>query len=346
MSFTITLTPSGKSFRCASDSELLKAGLDQGIALRYSCRSGVCRTCRARRTAGDVDHGPVNPNYLSEAEKREGWVHLCCARPLSDCVFEAAEIDIRLTPARTFPVRVLQANRLAADVMQLILGLPPNEPLRFSPGQYVDILLPDGARRSYSIATAPTIEGVRQVELHIRHMPGGRFTDHVFDALKLRDLQRVEAPQGSFFLDEASTRPMILLVSGTGFAPIKSMVEYCIGRNIRRPMHLYWGGRRRPDLYLHTLAGQWAREHSHIRYVPVLSDAGPGCEWHGRTGLVHKAVLEDLPVLSAYQVYACGAPAMVAAARRDFGATAALPDSQFFADAFISQADIARSASA
>ena len=341
-SFTITLQPKGSAFACTAHGDILKAGLASGISLRYSCRSGVCRTCRARLVAGQVDYGQVHPSYLSDADKAAGYVHLCCARPLSDCTIEAEEIDLGLAPATQFPVRVMKAQRLAPDVMQVVLGLPPNEPLQFLAGQYAELLLADGIRRSYSIATAPSSEGLRQIELHIRHMPGGHFTDRVFDSLKVRDLLRVEAPQGIFRIDEPSEKPMVMVASGTGFAPIKAMVEYSLQKGMDRPMHIYWGGRTRADLYMDALASGWAQAHPHITYTPVLSDATDDCHWTGRRGFVHRAVMQDHADLSAFQVYACGAPVMVDAARADFDQLCGLPGDQFFADSFVSEADRAR----
>ena len=196
--YTITLQPGGQAFSCSNSGDILKAGLSSGIALRYSCRSGVCRTCRARLVKGQVDFGPVHPNYLSKADRAAGYLHLCCARPQSDCVIEVDEIPAGLAPAEQLPARVMKMDRLAPDVVQLVLGFPPNEPLKFLAGQYMDILLADGITRSYSIACPPSAEGLRQVELHIRHMPGGLFTDRVFSTLQLRDLLRVEAPHGFF----------------------------------------------------------------------------------------------------------------------------------------------------
>lgn len=340
MHHTVTLQPSGRSFLCADSEVILKAGLDSGAGLPFSCRSGLCRSCRGRLTAGGVDLGEVHPAYLDAQERAAGYVHLCQARPLGDCVIEIDEIDAALGyPLQQLPARVLSMQRVAPDVMLLQLGLPSNEPARFRAGQYLDIVGKDGLRRSYSIANAPQADGVRQLELHIRHLPGGAFTDRVFGELKVRDIVRVELPLGSFQFDEQSDKPMLLLASGTGFAPIKAIVEHCIARGIARPIRLYWGGRRREDLYLHELAEAWCRAHPHIAYVPVLSEATPACDWHGRDGFVHQAVLRDLPDLRAYQVYACGAPVVVESARRDFSALAGLPASAFLADAFVSAAD-------
>ncbi|WP_322013648.1 CDP-6-deoxy-delta-3,4-glucoseen reductase [Paraburkholderia sp. J12] len=342
MKFGITLQPGGTRFECDEATTLLRAGLDAGSRLPFSCRSGVCRTCRGKIVSGSADPGLVHPNYLSASDIAAGYVHLCQARPLSDCVIEIDELD----PAQSFPVlglpaRVLQLERLAADVMRVQLGVPPNEPVRFNAGQYVEVLLADGVRRAYSIASAPHVDGLRQFDLHVRHMPGGLFTDRLFSTVKVRDMLRIEAPLGQFHLRDDARRPAILLASGTGFAPIKAMVEASLAAASHRPLHVYWGGRARQDLYLDALARQWAHDHAHIAYTPVLSAATPACDWQGRTGFVHEAVLEDHGDLGAFDVYACGAPAMVEAARRDFCARRNLPEDRFFADSFVSQADLA-----
>jgi CDP-4-dehydro-6-deoxyglucose reductase len=214
-----------------------------------------------------------------------------------------------------------------------------NEPMLYRAGQYVEFILKDGKRRAYSIANAPHNEGVRQLELHLRLTPGGAFTEHVFGAMKPRDIHRIEMPLGTFFLREESDKPMVMLASGTGFAPIKAIIEYTLQKGLTRPITLYWGGRRREDLYMQALAEQWAGQHPHIRFVPVLSDATPECAWSGRTGFVHRAVMEDFPDLSGHQVYACGAPVVVESALRDFRNSCGLPEEEFFADSFLTEAD-------
>jgi len=203
----------------------------------------------------------------------------------------------------------------------------------------VEFMLKDGKRRSYSMANPPHADGL--LTLHIRHMPGGLFTDHVFGAMKERDILRFEGPMGTFFLREESDKPIVMLASGTGFAPIKALVEHWAHLKSTRPIMLYWGGRRPKDLYMHTLCEEWAATLPNFRYVPVISNALPEDVWRGRTGFVHKAVMHDLPDLSGYQVYACGAPLMVEAAQRDFVADCKLPEEEFFADSFTSEADLA-----
>lgn len=337
---TITLQPSGHRYECAPGGGVLKAGLDAGLFMPYSCRSGVCRTCRGRVVQGEVDFGDVHPKYLSEADKAEGYALLCCAKPLSDLTIEVAEIDAGSAIRSKFvPARVLGMERAAPDVMVLSVGLPMNEPFIFRAGQYVEFVRPDGSRRSYSIANPPSNDGVRRIELHVRHVPGGQFTDYVFNGMQVRDVLRLEMPLGSFFLREKSDKPIVMLASGTGFAPIRSIVEYSLQRGFKRQITIYWGGRRREDLYMAELAQRWADEHEHIRFVPVLSDPTPACQWTGRTGFVHRAVMDDYSSMRGVEVYACGAPVVVESARRDFSAQCQLPADAFFADSFLTAAD-------
>jgi len=342
MSFKVTLQPSGHSFDVPAESSVLAAGLAAGFVLPYSCKTGVCRTCRGTVLEGRVDFGNVHPHYLTEEHKSQGLALLCQARPMTDLVVELKELSMESILPTIVPARVKQLSRLADDVIVIHLRLPLNENMRFAAGQYVDLLLDGGMRRSYSIGTAPDPEGVIDIELHVRHLPGGTFTDRLFRGdLKERAIVRFEGPQGTFFLREDSDKPVVLVASGTGFAPIKSLLEYAFGRGInsRRPMTLYWGGRRRADLYMFELASRWAAEEQNFRFIPVLSEPTAADAWLGRTGFVHRAVMADTPDLSSHQVYACGAPVMVDAARADFIARCGLSEEEFYADSFLTQAD-------
>jgi CDP-4-dehydro-6-deoxyglucose reductase len=234
---------------------------------------------------------------------------------------------------KTLPCRVERMDKLADDVMALWLKLPSNERLQFLPGQYIDFLLKDGKKRSFSLANAPEDDAL--LELHIRHVPGGAFTDHVFNAMKPKDIMRINGPLGSFFLRE-SDKPIIFLAGGTGFAPIKSLLTHAFNQRIDRQMVLYWGAKTRADLYQGDLPASWQAAHEHFSFIPVLSEPQPEDGWQGRTGWVHQAVLADFADLSGYQVYACGAPPMIEAARKDFMARG-LPESEFYSDAFAYQ---------
>jgi CDP-4-dehydro-6-deoxyglucose reductase len=258
--------------------------------------------------------------------------------PRTDIVLESRQVtDESAFPVRKMPSRVSALEKVSHDVMVVKLQLPANDTLRYHAGQYIEFILRDGARRSYSMANAP--HNGPGVELHIRHMPGGKFTDHVFTAMKEKEILRVEGPFGSFFLREDSDKPMVLLASGTGFAPIKALIEHMQFKGIQRPATLYWGGRRPGDLYMDAWVREKLSEMPNLRYVPVISNALPDDNWTGRTGFVHKAVLEDVPDLSGHQVYACGAPIVVDSARADYTAQGRLPAEEFFADSFTTEAD-------
>jgi CDP-4-dehydro-6-deoxyglucose reductase, E3 len=342
MSFQVTVLPSGKQFQVEADETVLEAGLRQGVVLPYGCKNGACGSCKSKVNAGEIEQGAHQANALPAAEATQGFALMCCSKPKSDITIEARVVaaagDI---PIRKMPCRIASITRVAPDVAVLKLQLPANERLQYLAGQFVELIMRDGTRRSYSMASAPHL--AEQVELHVRHMPGGRFTDALFGVttppVKERDILRFEGPLGTFFLREDSVKPIVLLASGTGFAPIKALVEHAANKGITRPMTLYWGGRRPHDLYMSGLCEQWAAELSHFRYVPVISDALQEDRWTGRTGFVHRAVMEDFPDLSAFQVYACGAPVVVDSARRDFIGGCGLPEDEYFADAFTSAAD-------
>lgn len=338
MVFQVSVEPSGHSFLAESSETILDAALRQGLSLPYGCRDGACGTCRGKILSGQVEHGRAPVEILTEADRQARLALFCCAMARSDLRIECREVrSLDDIPIRTLPARVQQLTRAAPDVMIVELKLPANERLQFLAGQYVDILLKEGRRRSFSLANAPHQDAF--LELHVRHVPGGQFTDHVFDTMKERDIVRLRGPQGSFFLREETREPMVLVAAGTGFAPINAMVEHAIAEGCNRPMDVYWGGRRRADLYRLELAEQWPARHAQIRFIPVLSETPASERWTGRCGLVHEAVMADHPDLSGHQAYVCGSPAMVAAARRDFLTQCHLPSEQFFADSFDFAAD-------
>ena len=341
MTFQITLQPAGRSFEVQRDEAILPAAIRQGIGLPYGCRDGACGSCKSRLVEGRVIHGAHQLKALSVAEEEAGFILTCCATPQSDCLVEARSVPgAGEYPVLKMPSRVLSIEKPAPDVAVLRLQLPANQNLQYRAGQYVEFILRDGARRSYSMANAPHAVGSPpSIELHLRHMPGGKFTEHVFSAMKERDILRMEGPFGSFFLREDADKPLILLASGTGFAPIKAIVQQLQHKGSQRPAVLYWGCRRKADLYQHDWCLQAAAEMQNLRYVPVLSEPAADDGWSGRTGFVHRAVMADWPDLSGHQVYACGVPVMVDSAQRDFVQRCGLPAEEFYADAFTSEAD-------
>jgi CDP-4-dehydro-6-deoxyglucose reductase len=339
MSFKVLLRPSGRGFDVARDEPVLAAAIRAGVGLPYGCRDGACGSCKSRLLEGRVIHGAHQNKALSVAEEEAGLILTCCAAPQTDLVIEARNVAAAGEFAvQKMPCRVSSIERPASDVALVKLQLPANVVLQYHAGQYIEFILKDGARRSYSMANAPHL-AAGGLELHLRHMPGGLFTDHVFSAMKEKDILRLEGPYGGFYLREDSERPIVLLASGTGFAPIKAIIEHLQFKGSTREAVLYWGCRSRGDLYLHEWAERAAAQMPRLRYVPVLSDPQPQDAWTGRTGFVHEAVMKDLADLSGHQVYACGNPAMVDAAQRDLVARCGLPPDDFHADSFTSEAD-------
>lgn len=340
--FQITVQPSGRVFTTSPGEAMLAAGIRAGIGLPYGCKDGACGSCKCKKLEGIVVHGPHQSKALSAEEEANGFVLTCCGVPHSDVVLESRQVTSEgAYPIKKMPTRVSLMEKMSSDVMLLKLQLPANDSFAYHAGQYVEFILRDGARRSYSMANAPGTQaaGGGGLELHIRHMPGGKFTDHVFNAMKEKEILRVEGPYGSFFLREDSNKPIVLLAAGTGFAPVKAIIEHMQIKGITRPATLYWGGRRPFDLYMDAWVKARLAEMPHLRYVPVVSDALPDDAWTGRTGFVHQAVLQDFPDLSGYQVYACGAPIVVDSARAAYTTQAGLPEDEFYADSFITEAD-------
>ncbi len=345
MSFQITVEPSGRTFSADSSETLLAAGIRQGIGLAYGCKDGACGSCKCKKISGTVVHREHQAKALSADEEAQGLILTCCSTAHSDLVLESRQVtEAGSFPIKKMPVRVVSLEKKSHDVMSIIMQLPATDVMQFHAGQYVEFLLRDGSRRSYSMGNAPhTLDpAAPKVELHIRHMPGGKFTDVVFSTMKEKDILRIEGPYGSFYLREDSQAPMILLASGTGFAPIKALIEHMQHKGITRPATLYWGGRRPSDLYMNDWVEEHVKAMPNLTYVPVVSDALPEDAWIGRTGFVHQAVLQDHPDLSGFQVYACGAPIVVDSARADYLGKAGLPEEAFFADSFTTEADKAK----
>jgi CDP-4-dehydro-6-deoxyglucose reductase len=335
---SVRLEPSGHTFSVEPGETILQAALRQGIGLPYGCRNGACGACKGTLKSGELVYGEHQDRAIHAEEKAAGKALTCVTKPLTDVVFEIRELtgakDLQI---RTMPARVEKVEKPAEDVVVLYLKLPAAERLQFLAGQYIDILMKDGKRRSFSMASAPHDDAFLQ--LHVRKAPGGAFSKYVFEEMKERAILRFEGPLGTFYLREDSDKPMIFVAGGTGFAPTKAIIEHIFHNQMDRQVVLYWGARSRSDLYLPELPLQWQREHSNFSYIPVLSDPKPEDAWSGRTGFVHQAVLDDFASLEGYQVYACGAPAMTDIARETFVAQRKLPEDEFFCDAFTYSVD-------
>jgi len=332
MSHQITINPSSHIFSAEAYETLLDAAMEAGLNLPYGCRNGTCGTCKGKVVEGSVDYGEYVADTLTEEEKQAGLALFCCARPLTDLVIESREVsaDNAVKP-RIMPARVQRMKQLSHDVMALFLKLPSNERMQFMAGQYVEFILKDGKRRAFSFANAPHDDDL--LEMHLRLIPDGQFTHYVFSEMHEKAILRLEGPFGSFYLREDSTKPIIFVAGGTGFAPIKGIIEHAMHHKSQRKMLLYWGALNQRDLYMQDLPQKWQLENSNFSFIPVLSEPLSTDNWQGRTGLVHQAVLADHKDLSGYQAYVCGAPAMVDIAHQTFQAQG-LPMDEFFSDAF------------
>ena len=327
----VKFTPSGRSIDVPESESILSAALANGCVLPHNCRNGVCGTCKAKLISGEVDRGTYQAKALSDVQREQGWILTCQARPLSGIEIEAELVaGVSDIPVRRLVARVQSLDLLANDVMRIRLRMPSKDRFRYLPGQYINFLMNGGLRRSVSAANVLAEDDI--LEFHLRNY-GGPFSRHVFEAMKVNDLVRLEGPLGTFFIREESDKPIIFLASGTGFAPIKAMIEEQVSKSSTRPMRLYWGGRRPRDLYHSGLAQEWMAKHG-VQFVPVVSDPLPEDAWTGRTGFVHRAVMDDHPDLSGYEVYACGAPVVVDSARDDFVSRCGLAESNFYADMF------------
>jgi len=331
MSFKVRLEPSGHRFDIEENEVVLDAAIRHGLSMQYGCRNGVCGACIGKVVEGKIAYDNGLPNAINEAEDAVGQALMCCAKAKTDLVIEAHEIGAAAeVKVRKMPSRVVKLERLADDVVRLYLKLPDTERMQFLAGQYIDILLQDGRRRSFSIANAPHDDEF--IELHVRLVEGGEFTAHVFDGMQEKDILRIEGPFGSFTLQEESDRPMIFVAGGTGFGPIKGIIEHAIQEGVSRPMFLYWGVRAQDDLYLNDLPEAW-QQQDNFSYVPVLSEPKDTDQWQGRTGLVHEAMMQDFDSLASYEVYASGPPAMVEAVRQGV-ALKGLAGQYFYFDSF------------
>jgi NAD(P)H-flavin reductase/ferredoxin len=329
--FHVLAHPDNRILPVREDETLLDACLREGLAMPFDCRNGGCGVCKCTILHGEVELGAHQDSALGADDRAAGRVLACVAKPRTDVEIEYEPSSDTKPQARVHAARVAAMDRLSPDVMRVRLAVEGGERIAFYAGQYINILLDDGQKRSFSFATAPHEEG--PIELHVRLIPGGRFTTHVFEAMRVGDLVRFEGPVGSFFLREDGAKPIIFVAGATGFAPVKSMVEHALHVGLKREMVLYWGTRHLADMYLRELPERWAREHANFRFVPVLSETTAAEGWTGRTGLVHEAILADYPDLAGHQIYACGSVKMVEAAHPAFTSHGLTPD-DCFSDAF------------
>lgn len=332
MSFKVRVPASGHEFIAEENETILEAAIRQGVGLPYGCRNGACGKCAGEVLSGEIQYGSSELRAAAQKEFEAGKTLFCQACALSDIEIKVREIvkvtDIEI---KTLPCRVEKMALLTHDIMMLRLKLPETERLQFMAGQYLEILLKDGKRRAFSIANAPHDDAF--IELHIRHVPDGHFGDFVFDGLKEKTLLRIEGPLGSYFLREDRNRPIILMGGGTGFAPLKGMLEHAFFIKLDRPIHLFCGARAKRDLYMDEMVGQWLQQYPNLKYTPVLSDPEAADNWQGETGFVHESVVKHYPDLADFDVYLSGPPPMVKAGM-DLFYEKGLPETQIYSDSF------------
>lgn len=332
MSFKVSVVATGHKFFVGEGEKVLNAAMRQGVALPYGCRNGACGKCAGELISGNVTYEKGALHSLALDEQAKGKTMFCQAIPASDLEIKIREIstsqDIEI---KTMPCRVESMELLTHDVMKIKLKLPENERLLFLAGQYLEIILKDGKRRAFSIANAPHNDDL--IELHIRHVPDGHFGDYVFNGMKVKTLYKIEGPLGNYYLREESSRPIIMMGGGTGFAPLKGMLEHAFQAGIKRTIHLFCGVRSLRDLYMDELANKWAEKYDNMKYTAVLSEPDEADNWQGQTGYVHEAVVSAYPDLSGYDVYLSGPPPMIKAGMDAFYSHG-LPESQIYSDSF------------
>jgi len=333
MTYRIVIQPSGHEFEIEKEETILDGALRNGFAFSYGCRAGSCGSCRGKVIQGEYRYeDDEKPMALSEHDEKTGMCVFCQAYPDSDMELEVKEISAaKDIVVKTLPCRVTKLEKLAPDVMRMYLKLPMIERMQFLAGQYLDVLLKDGRRRSFSIANGPHDDEL--MELHVRKIEGGEFTTHVFEGMKEKDILRIEGPLGNFFLRTESERPIIFVAGGTGFAPIKAIIEHAIAEKLKRPVYFYWGARDKASLYMSDLAESWGQELADYRFTPVLANAAAEDQWQGETGMVHEAVLNDFDDLSLFDVYASGPPGMIDAIADTFSEKG-MDSDHFYSDAF------------
>ena len=334
MSHLIRNTTSNTSFSSEKDETILQAALRNGHLYPYGCQSGSCGACKTKLVKGKIEHLRRDPGVLSDEELEKGLCLMCQAVPQGDIEIDVKEIArAKEIEIKTLPTRVREKTLLCDDVVQLFLSLPSTQTFEFLPGPYINILLKDGKERSFSIANTPAIAKLQGLELHIRIVPGGHYSPSVKDKIAVKDILRIQGPFGSYFFRKDEQQPIIMVAGGTGYAPIKGLIEDVLENNLDMPITLYWGARSKADLYLHQQAQHWAGTIEGFTYIPVLSEASDTDQWNGRTGLVHEAIAKDFPDTSGHSVYASGPPVMIDALRETFR-NSGLDEEFFYSDAF------------
>lgn len=327
----IKLHPVGKTFENMDGETILDSALRADILLPHVCKDGSCGACKGRVVSGTVSLDDYSSAALTEDEKAHGYTLFCCAHPVGDVEIESVALDeLRHIEVKTLPARVESIRKASPDVAILTLRLPKTEAFEFLPGQYIDILLPDGSRRSYSIASADAAD--KLLELHVRKVEGGVFSSRVHETMEEKDILRFRGPLGTFFV-RATQKPLIMVATGTGVAPIKGMLTQLLQQELDRPVRFYWGCRTKADLYAQAEIEALAAQTDALEFIPVLSRPLPEDNWQGCIGHVQEAILRDGQDFTGFEAYACGSPAMIMDVKKLFCSNG-LAAEDFHADPF------------
>jgi len=325
MSFRVRLD-SGEGFEVEAAQTLLGAALRAGIPLPSDCRQGACGTCRVEILEGRVTYDEP-PMGLAPEDEAAGYAFACQARAQSDLVIRAA--SAALVPAERRTAAIAAIERLTPDVFHLRLEL--ERAIDYAPGQHMKVVLPGGATRNFSMASRPNGGAL---DFHVRRVPGGRFTDGQLPGMRPGQPVEVELPHGAFIFRRQDYRPVLMVATGTGLAPLRSMLHALLDDPDAPPIELYWGMRTACELYADAELRAWAQRIPGLRYVPVLSRAD--ASWTGRRGHVHDAVCEDHAKLSELAIYLCGSPNMIGEAKPAFARRGASLE-HLYADGFVFQ---------
>lgn len=314
MSHLVLIKPSSLRLVVNEDETVLDAALREGFHFPHDCYSGICGACRGRVLEGQVCYqDAMLPSGLTSDEQAEGEALFCSAMPKTDLIIEVENVlDPLQTKLQTVSYQIMSAELLTGHVYRVMLQAMTEQPLRYRAGQYIEILCDHEMGRPFSIANAPLGEG--EIELHVRYVADNPYLEEVMAAITARGQMQLRGPFGHCLYHREPALPTIFLAAGTGFAPIKAIIEQALSEGVTQPMYLYWGARTQDDLYLHELAQQWEKYIPQFHYIPVLSASLPSDHWQGRTGWVHHAALADHENFADFQVYAAGPAAMVYAA--------------------------------
>lgn len=318
MAAHVKIRPSGHEFFVEGADTLLEAALRAGLALNYGCSNGNCGQCKARVVEGQVMKVRPHDYVLSEAEKSSGYALMCSNTAVTDVVIEAGEAQLASDiPLQHITAHVKSIDQAGDDMLILNLQTPRNNRLRFLAGQNAILQLGHALSAEFPVASCPCDD--RNLQFHIRNLPGNPFSDYVATRLTNGEAVTVEGPKGSFVLHEDSTRPLIFIAFGAGFAPVKSLLEHAMALDVAESVHLYWVVSREVNLYLSNWPRAWADALDNFQYTPLVAgtdlETAAGRQESLVGGLLQR-IADDYPALDGFDVYVAGPESLLDSARK------------------------------